>query len=93
MNKLLTEKKTDLLENFVSNRNNRKFKAFLVLNDEGKVGFEFEQRAPSKKTAAKKTTAKKTTAKKTTAKKTPAKKASTRKTAAKKSPAKKAAAN
>ncbi|MDO5667992.1 MAG: DNA topoisomerase III [Alcaligenaceae bacterium] len=83
MQKLLTEKKTDLLENFVSNRNNRKFKAFLVLDAAGKVGFEFEQRAPSKKTA-KKTAAKKVAAKKTTAKKTTAKKTSAKKTTAKK---------
>lgn len=96
MHKLLTDKKTDLLENFVSNRNNRKFKAFLVLDDKGKVGFEFEKRAASKKTATKKTAAKKTTAKKTavkkaTVKKTTAKKASTKKTATKKATAKKTA--
>ena len=102
MSKLLNEKKTDLLENFISNRNNRKFKAFLVLDDKGKVGFEFEPRAPSKKTAAKKaaakkaatkkSTAKKTTAKKTTAKKTTAKKTTAKKTTAKKTAAKKTAA-
>lgn len=88
MTKLLTEKKTDLLENFVSNRNNRKFKAYLVLDDKGKVGFEFEPRA-TKKAATKKTTAKKATAKKTTAKKATAKKAATKKTTAKKAAAKK----
>jgi DNA topoisomerase-3 len=42
--KLLTEGKTDLLEKFVSKRG-RPFKAFLVLGQDGKVGFEFE---PSK---------------------------------------------
>ncbi|WP_374592516.1 topoisomerase C-terminal repeat-containing protein, partial [Aquabacterium sp.] len=58
--KLLHGGKTDLLENFVSNKTRRKFKAFLVWNaKDGKVGFEFEPRAPrpaAKKAAAKKTT-------------------------------------
>ena len=98
MVKLLTQGKTDLLENFVSNRTNRKFKAFLVLDNKGKVGFEFEPR-PAKKTAAKKTSAKtasKTAAKATTktatktASKTAAKKTASKKTAAKKAAAKKA---
>ena len=92
MRKLLTDGKTDLLDNFVSNRTNRKFKAFLVLDNKGKVGFEFEPR-PAKKAAAKKATksASKTAAKtattgatKTAVKKTAAKKAATKKTAAKK---------
>lgn len=78
MHKLLSEKKTDLLENFVSNRNNRKFKAYLVLDDAGKVSFEFEQKAPAKK-AAKKAASKKTAAKKTATKKTAAKKAAAKK--------------
>lgn len=69
MHKLLTEGKTDLLENFVSNRTNRKFKAFLTRDSKGKISFEFEPRASK---AAKKTTAKKA-AKKAT--KTAAKKA------------------
>jgi DNA topoisomerase-3 len=60
LHKLLTTGKTDLLENFVSNKTKRKFKAFLAYDrKEGKVGFEFEPRAakvPAKK-AAKKTTA------------------------------------
>lgn len=59
--KLLATGKTDLLENFVSNKTKRKFKAFLAYDKkEGKVGFEFEPRAakaPAKKTAAKKTAA------------------------------------
>ncbi|MCO5125691.1 MAG: DNA topoisomerase III [Rhizobacter sp.] len=47
MTKLLAEGKTALLENFVSNKTRRKFKAFLAWNKaEGKVGFEFEPRAP-----------------------------------------------
>ena len=56
--KLLGTGKTDLLENFVSNKTRRKFKAFLSWDAKaGKVGFEFEPRAP--KAAAKKAVAKK----------------------------------
>jgi DNA topoisomerase-3 len=90
MSKLLATGKTDLLDGFVSSRTNRKFKAFLVRQADGKVGFEFEPR-PSKagaKTAAK--TASKTAAK-PAAKKTAAKKATAKKTAVKKAAAKKAA--
>ena len=62
--KLLTTGKTDLLENFVSNKTRRKFKAFLSWDAKtGKVGFEFEPRA-AKAPAAKKTAPKKTAAKK-----------------------------
>ncbi|WP_418316862.1 DNA topoisomerase III [Piscinibacter sakaiensis] len=61
MHKLLTTGKTDLLENFVSNKTRRKFKAFLVYDKkDGKVGFEFEPRAArpaAKKSAAKKAAA------------------------------------
>jgi DNA topoisomerase III len=63
VHKLLTTGKTSLLENFVSNKTRRKFKAYLAYDKkEGKVVFEFEPRAakvPAKKAAAKKTTAKK----------------------------------
>ena len=46
-----------LLENFVSNKTRRKFKAFLAYDKkEGKVNFEFEPRA-AKVPAAKKTAA------------------------------------
>ena len=45
LQKLLTVGKTDLLKNFVSNKTNRKFEAFLVVKD-GKVGFEFAPRKP-----------------------------------------------
>jgi DNA topoisomerase-3 len=46
MSKLLATGKTDLLENFVSNKTRRKFKAFLAFDKkEGKVSFEFEPRA------------------------------------------------
>ena len=46
MQKLLATGKTDLLDGFVSARTKRKFKAYLVKTPEGKIGFEFEQRAP-----------------------------------------------
>ncbi|CAM3694277.1 DNA topoisomerase III [Castellaniella denitrificans] len=106
MSKLLATGKTDLLDGFVSSRTNRKFKAFLVRQADGKVGFEFEPRpakagaktaaktAPATKAAAKTATktATKTAAKPATktATKTAAKKAAVKKTAAKKA-AKKAA--
>ncbi|WP_374568724.1 DNA topoisomerase III [Ideonella sp.] len=61
VHKLLATGKTDLLENFVSNKTKRKFKAFLAYDKkEGKVSFEFEPRAakvPAKKAAAKKAAA------------------------------------
>jgi DNA topoisomerase-3 len=53
MTKLLAEGKTDLLKEFISNRTRRKFSAYLVAKD-GKVGFEFEKKAPAKKPATKK---------------------------------------
>jgi DNA topoisomerase-3 len=59
MTKLLATGKTDLLENFVSNKTRRKFKAFLAFDKkEGKVSFEFQPRA-AKAPAAKKVAAKK----------------------------------
>jgi DNA topoisomerase-3 len=58
MTKLLETGKTDLLENFVSNKTRRKFKAFLAFDKkEGKVSFEFQPRV-AKAPAAKKTAAK-----------------------------------
>ncbi|MDN3918760.1 DNA topoisomerase III [Roseateles violae] len=64
MKKLLASGKTDLLENFVSNKTRRKFKAFLAYDKkEGKVMFEFEPRAAKAPAAKKSTAAKKTTAK------------------------------
>ena len=99
VSKLLSEGKTDLLDGFVSSRTNRKFKAYLVKQENGKIGFEFEAR-PAKagaKSVAKKATktatkaAGKTAAKKVAAKKGAVKKAAT-KTAATKAPVKKAAA-
>jgi DNA topoisomerase III len=66
MTRLLNVGKTELLENFVSNKTRRKFKAYLAFDrKEGKVMFEFEPRparpgaktaegsAPAGKTAAK----------------------------------------
>jgi DNA topoisomerase III len=47
MQKLLATGRTDLLTTFVSKRG-RRFKAFLVKTKEGRVGFEFEARAPRK---------------------------------------------
>lgn len=90
--KLLTEGKTDLLTGFKSARTGRNFKAFLVKQPDGKIGFEFEPRGEGKGKPGAKTPAKKTTAaaKTPAAKKAPAKTAS--KTAAKKTPARKKAA-
>ncbi|MFP5398063.1 MAG: DNA topoisomerase III [Gammaproteobacteria bacterium] len=68
LSKLLAEGRTDLLENFVSNKTRRKFKARLAWDaKEGKVGFEFEPRAakaaktaaPARQAAAKRPAAKK----------------------------------
>ena len=58
--KLLTQKKTDLLRGFVSQRTRRKFSAYLVMADDGKTSFEFEPRpegAKSRKPFVKKETA------------------------------------
>jgi DNA topoisomerase-3 len=87
--KLLAEGKTDLLDGFVSSRTNRKFKAFLSKQANGKIGFEFEARPekPGRKTAGK--TAAKTGAGKVEAE-TGAKTAASAKTAVKKTAAKKA---
>ncbi|MEW5783027.1 MAG: DNA topoisomerase III [Pseudomonadota bacterium] len=45
MQKLLETGRTSLLKGFVSNRTKKKFSAYLVRGTEGKIGFEFEQRA------------------------------------------------
>jgi DNA topoisomerase III len=47
MRKLLKSRKTDLLQ-FVSQRTRRPFSAFLVVQKDGKVGFEFEAKDPAK---------------------------------------------
>ncbi len=65
MAKLLAEGRTDLLENFVSNKTRRKFKARLAYDAaEGKVVFEFEPRGAAAKKAAARPAAKKSTARK-----------------------------
>ena len=92
MHKLLTDGRTDLLDGFVSSRTNRKFKAFLVRQGDGKVGFEFEPRAAKPGRAPAKAAGKTATkAASKTASKSAAKKAAPKKAAAKKTAAKKAA--
>ncbi len=51
MQKLLATGKTDLLQ-FVSSRTRRPFAAFLVRQPDGKIGFEFQAKAPGKGGAA-----------------------------------------
>ncbi len=98
MAKLLNTGRTDLFTSFKSARTGRMFKAYLV-NTAGKVGFEFEAKAPKADKAAGKTTKAskaaasddkpaKAAAKKPAAKKPAAKKAAVKKPAAKKAPAK-----
>ena len=100
--KLLDAGRTDLLTGFKSSRTGRNFKAFLVKQPDGKIGFEFEAREPKAgaKTAAKGAAAKtggegEQAAEKAgkAAAKAPAKKAAAAKKtpAAKKAPAKTAA--
>ncbi|MEX3592224.1 MAG: DNA topoisomerase III [Burkholderia sp.] len=60
MAKLLSNNRTDLLPNFKSSRTGRNFKAFLVKQTDGKIGFEFEKKESKPGTAAKKTAAKHT---------------------------------
>ncbi|HET7668810.1 MAG TPA: DNA topoisomerase III [Burkholderiales bacterium] len=50
MKKLLESGRTDLLTGFVSKKG-RRFKAFLVKQPDGKIGFEFQPRAPKEKSA------------------------------------------
>ncbi|MDR3086932.1 MAG: DNA topoisomerase III [Azoarcus sp.] len=88
MQKLLAEGKTDLLRGFVSARTRRKFSAFLVRGKDGKVGFEFEPRAPKaakpKAGAAAKTGADAAKNETATVDKSSAKKPATRRATAKK---------
>ncbi len=70
MRKLLADGRTDLLDGFVSARTRRKFKAYLVRQADGKVGFEFAPRAgaaPAKGGAARKSAASKTSRPRTAA--------------------------
>ena len=52
MKKLLAQRKTDLLNQFISKKSGKPFNAFLALDKNGKISFEFEPR-PAKKTTAK----------------------------------------
>ena len=105
MQKLLgTEGRTDLLQNFISSRTKRKFKAFLKRGADGKVGFEFEPRpvkagatkngksSPAKVSADNASADQTLVTKKVSAKKAAAKKPAAKKPAAKKLAAKKPAA-
>ncbi len=47
--KLLSEKKTDLLQGFMSNRTKRKFDAFLLVKPNAGIGFDFPPREPKAK--------------------------------------------
>ncbi len=89
MRKLLADGKTDLLDGFVSSRTHRKFKAFLVRQADGKIGFEFEPR-PAKKATTKAATSKAST--KAASTKAASTKAEATKAAATKAAATKAAA-
>ncbi len=51
--KILKDKRSDLLTGFISARTRRGFKAYLVLNDENKVVFEFPEREGKETTAPK----------------------------------------
>ncbi|KVD44527.1 DNA topoisomerase III [Burkholderia sp. MSMB1459WGS] len=88
MGKLLADGRTDLLPNFKSSRTGRNFKAFLVKQPDGKIGFEFEKKEP--KAAAAKKTAKsaakdaETVTEGAEEKPAPARKTAARKTAARK---------
>lgn len=89
MRKLLNEGRTDLLTGFKSSRTGRNFKAFLVRQDDGKIGFEFEKKDPAAaKKAPTRAAAKKAASAASAA---PAKKAAAKKPAAKKSAARKTA--
>ena len=82
MTKLLTSGRTDLLRGFISARTRRKFSAYLVKGADGKVGFEFEPRAPkagAKKTSEEAANAPAKAVKAKAAAKAPVKKKTTRK--------------
>jgi DNA topoisomerase-3 len=55
MQKLLETGRTDLFTGFVSKKG-RRFKAFLVKQPDGKIGFEFQARAPKEKAPEEKPT-------------------------------------
>ncbi|MGS0892963.1 DNA topoisomerase III [Burkholderia stagnalis] len=88
MAKLLADGRTDLLPNFKSSRTGRNFKAFLVKQPDGKIGFEFEKKEP-KAAAAKKTTKSAAKVAETVTEGADEKPAPARKTAARKTTARK----
>ncbi|NTZ07977.1 DNA topoisomerase III [Burkholderia metallica] len=88
MGKLLADGRTDLLPGFKSSRTGRNFKAFLVKQPDGKIGFEFEKKEP-KAAAAKKTTKSATKDAETVTEGAEEKPAPARKTAARKTTARK----
>lgn len=88
MGKLLADGRTDLLPNFKSSRTGRNFKAFLVKQPDGKIGFEFEKKEP-KAAAAKKTAKSATKDAETVTEGAEEKPAPARKTAARKTTARK----
>ncbi|SDQ76936.1 DNA topoisomerase-3 [Burkholderia orbicola] len=88
MGKLLADGRTDLLPNFKSSRTGRNFKAFLVKQPDGKIGFEFEKKEP-KAAAAKKTAKSATKNAETVTEGAEEKPAPARKTAARKTTARK----
>ncbi|AOI58853.1 DNA topoisomerase III [Burkholderia diffusa] len=88
MAKLLADGRTDLLPNFKSSRTGRNFKAFLVKQPDGKIGFEFEKKEP-KAAAAKKTAKSATKDTETVTEGADEKPAPARKTAARKTTARK----
>ncbi|MDD5249090.1 MAG: DNA topoisomerase III [Rhodocyclaceae bacterium] len=90
MQKLLETGKTSLLKGFVSNRTRKKFSAYLTRGADGKVGFEFEVRAPKAPKAGAKEAAAPAAAPAAAVKKAAAKKPAVKKPAAKKPAAKKA---
>ncbi|RKU00927.1 DNA topoisomerase III [Burkholderia sp. Nafp2/4-1b] len=88
MAKLLADGRTDLLPGFKSSRTGRNFKAFLVKQPDGKIGFEFEKKEP-KAAAAKKTAKSATKDAETVTEGADEKPAPARKTAARKTTARK----
>ncbi|WP_175718737.1 DNA topoisomerase III [Burkholderia anthina] len=88
MAKLLADGRTDLLPGFKSSRTGRNFKAFLVKQPDGKIGFEFEKKEP-KAAAAKKTAKSATKDAETVTEDAEEKPAPARKTAARKTTARK----
>ncbi len=74
--KLLRDGKTELLTGFKSARTGRNFKAYLAKQPDGKIGFEFEARAPRKTAQQEKETSEGDSPKTPTKTKAPTKKAS-----------------